>query len=213
MRILVTAGATREPIDAVRFLSNTSTGATGAALTDALARRGHEVVHLHGPAAALPVHAASCEGFSSAADLQQKLARRLAPGGFDAVIMAAAVADYRPAAASSGKISSDSAALTLPLTRNEKILPQLKGFSPTPLRVIGFKLTAGSGEQERRQAVARQFAAGGVDAVVHNDLTEIRAAAVHPFWLWRSAITPPRELSGTTALVDALTEILGAPAR
>jgi phosphopantothenate---cysteine ligase (CTP) len=204
MKILVTAGATREPIDAVRFLSNASTGATGAALTDEFSRRGHEVVHLHGESAVLPARAMGLEIFSSAADLEQRLARQLAKGAFDAVVMAAAVADYRPALIAEGKIHSDATERTLHLVRNEKILPRLKTFSPAPVLVIGFKLTVASNDEGRRQAVAAQFSAGGVDAVVHNDLTEIRSSPVHPFWLWRSADATPRRLAGVSALGEAL---------
>lgn len=209
MKILLTAGATREPIDAVRFLSNVSTGRTGAALADELAQRGHTVTLLHGAAAILPRHGMEMEAFSSADDLRQRLKRRLAPGDFDAVVMAAAVADYRPAEISGGKISSDALTRTLQLVRNEKILPQLKSFTARPLRVIGFKLTVSADDAARRVAVASQFSTGGVDAVVHNDLAEIRAGAAHPFLFWRTAAdTSPTRIAGEAALAAAILEWL-----
>lgn len=212
MKILVTAGATREPLDAVRFLSNVSTGATGAALADEFVRRRHTVLLLRGEGAALPRHAAETEVFSSADDLRARLERRLGAGEFDVVVMAAAVADYRPAAAAHGKISSDAAGLTLQLVRNEKILPRLKSFAARPLRVIGFKFTVGADAAARGAAVAAQFSAGGVDAVVHNDLAEIRAAPVHPFRLWRSAAdSAPARIEGVPALADALAETFISP--
>jgi phosphopantothenate---cysteine ligase (CTP) len=210
MKVLVTAGATREPIDAVRFLSNVSTGATGAALTEEFLRLGHAVVHLHGAGAVIPRGAAEREGFLSASDLRLRLERRLASGSFDVAIMAAAVADYRPAHAIDGKLSSDAADFSLRLVRNDKILPHLKAFSPRPLRVVGFKLTVGAGERERRDAVATQFTAGGVDAVVHNDLEEIRTTEVHPFWFWTSPDTAPIQLEGVTALAGALAKMFTA---
>ena len=215
MNLLVTAGATREPLDAVRFLSNVSTGATGAALADALTARGCTVALLRGENAVAPRAVRDVESFSSADDLRDRLQRRLATGGVDAVIMTAAVADYRPVHWAHGKLPSAPETRTLELVRNPKILPQLKAFSPRTLRVIGFKLTVGADASARRTAVAAQFIAGGVDAVVHNDLDEIRAAATHPFYLYRSAVaadeaSPPPMLAGTAALAEALADFFSA---
>ena len=208
MNILVTAGATREPLDAVRFLSNVSTGSTGAALADAFAARNHCVTLLHGESAVTPRSACAVEVFTSAEDLRTRLQRHLAGGTFDAAIMGAAVADYRPDFAVDGKISSDAAELALRLVRNPKILPQLKSFSPRPLVVIGFKLTIGADAVARRVAVAAQFAAGTVDAVVHNDLEEIRASPVHPFWLYRSATAAPEPIAGAVELAATLDRLV-----
>ena len=208
MNILVTAGATREPLDAVRYLSNVSTGSTGASLADALAARDHRVTLLRGESAVPPRSACEVEVFTSTEDLRARLQRRLEGGTYDAVIMCAAVADYRPGCAAVGKIGSDEAELTIRLVRNPKILPQLKSFSPRPLVVVGFKLTVGTDTAARRAAVTAQFAAGTVDAVVHNDLDEIRASSVHPFWLYRSATTAPESIGGTTALAETLDRLL-----
>ena len=208
MNLLITAGATREPIDAVRFLSNVSTGATGAALAEALAAAGHTVTLLRGEMSVAPRVPLENEIFSSSADLRARLQQRLAGGTFDAVIMAAAVSDYRPRQATREKISSDAPELTLSLVRNEKILPQLKRLSPRPLRVVGFKLTVGADEAAQRHAVARQFAEGGIDAVVHNDLNEIRAAAAHPFGLHVSGQGEPVKISGAAGLAAALGRLL-----
>lgn len=206
MRILLTAGATREPIDAVRFLSNTSTGATGAALADAWAQAGHTVVLLHGLGAVTPIAPVEREPFSSAADLAERLARRLGAEAFDLVVMAAAVADYRPAAISEGKLPSLADELTLRLVRNPKLLPQLKSLATSAVRVIGFKLTAGADPQAQRAAVAAQFAAGGVDAVVHNDQTDVRFAgsAQQTFQIFSSAEAAPQIVVSAAALAAAL---------
>jgi phosphopantothenoylcysteine synthetase/decarboxylase len=204
MTILVTAGASREPIDAVRFLSNIGTGATGAAVADGLAARGHRVALLRGQSSAAPNAAPDTEFFSSAEDLRARLSRRLATGAFDAVVMTAAVADYRPQEAAAGKMSSDSEHVDLRLVRNPKLLPLLKLFSSRPLIVAGFKLTVGADAAARRAAVAGQFAAGGIDLVVHNDLDDIRRAASHPFWIYRSADDRPLGVEGAPALALAL---------
>ena len=207
MKILVTAGATREPLDEVRFLSNVSSGKTGAALADALLGYGHDVTLLRGEGSAKPQHVPDCETFSSCADLLARLQRRLATGLFEAVVMTAAVADYRPDTTQPGKIRSDAAELVLRLVRNPKILPQIKAMSPRPMRVIGFKFTVGADAEARRAAVLAQWSAGGVDATVHNDLHEIRAATTHPFYLWARPATTPFLLAGVPALAAALNAV------
>ncbi len=204
MKILVTAGATREPFDEVRFVSNVSTGRTGATLADALLDFGHDVTLLRGEGSAKPQQVLDCETFSSCADLLGRLQRRLATGQFDAVVMTAAVADYRPDTTQTGKIRSDADELVVRLVRTPKILPQLKSLSPRPLRVVGFKFTVGADAEARRAAVLAQWAAGGVDGTVHNDLHEIRSSTTHPFYLWGPPATTPLLVAGVPALAAAL---------
>jgi phosphopantothenoylcysteine synthetase/decarboxylase len=210
MRILITSGATREPIDAVRFVSNVSTGATGAALADELQRSGHAVTLLHGPGAIRPRLVGDCEAFGSAADLGTRLRRRLAPGKYHLVIMCAAVADYRPRRPRAGKIRSGVPRLRLELVRNPKLLPQLKSFSPRRLLVVGFKLTAGAGPVTSRRAVAALFAAGGVDAVVHNDLSDLGDGADRVFRLHGTGSDRGVSIPGIAGLAVALGELLPA---
>ena len=210
MKILITAGGTREPIDRVRYISNGSTGKTGAALADSLHGLGHEVYLLRGLGAVAPRTPLPGAVFTSAENLKSQLRQALAAGEFAAVIMAAAVADYRPAHVHAGKLDSATDSIALQLVRVPKILPQLRGFSPQPLRVIGFKLTAGADASERQAAVARQFADGGVDAVVHNDLDEIQTATMHPFRLFPARDAEPVALSGVRELAAALARVLEA---
>jgi phosphopantothenoylcysteine decarboxylase/phosphopantothenate--cysteine ligase len=178
MNILLTAGATREPIDSVRFLSNISSGATGAALAERLAAAGHRVTLLHGESAVRPAEASGvrCAVFGSTEQLGERLRAALGTGEFDVVIHAAAVSDYRPAAVSAEKLSSDADGMTIQLVPTPKLLPQLRGWSPRPVRVIGFKLTTGAGAAEREAAVGKLLARGGVDAVVQNDTAELSEA-------------------------------------
>lgn len=174
MKVLVTAGATREPIDAVRFLSNVSSGATGVAIAEFLSANGHEVTLLHGESSVRTCSAGiTCGTFGSTEQLGARLESTLCQGGFDVAVHAAAVADYRPATTHAGKLSSYADELTLRLVPTPKLLPQLKGWSRTPLRVLGFKLTAGADPAARAAAVGKLFATGGVDAVVHNDMDEL----------------------------------------
>jgi phosphopantothenoylcysteine decarboxylase/phosphopantothenate--cysteine ligase len=205
MKVLLTSGATREPIDAVRFISNASTGATGAALADALAAAGHEVTLLHGEGAVQPCRdGVVCGVFGSTAQLGERLRLALAGGAYGVVIQAAAVSDYRPDTEHAGKLSSHADELALRLVPTPKLLPLIKDWSPRPLRVLGFKLTHGAGDAARAAAVGRLFVAGGVDTVVHNDLLELHATgAGRTFRIYRSGeLAEAVKLTGVPALCE-----------
>jgi len=207
MKLLITSGGTREAIDPVRYLSNGSTGKTGASLATSLVALGHEVTLLHGVGAILPSENVEREAFFSAEGLRSTLEKRLAGGGYAAVIMAAAVSDYRPAALATEKLSSDKENLTLNLVRNPKILPQLRGFSPCAIKVIGFKLTVGADAEACDAAVRDQFAKAGVDAVVHNDLAEMQASPQRLF-RWSSTPSENRIVAGLSALAEVIDELI-----
>jgi len=213
MRILITSGATREYLDDVRFLTNVSTGGTGAKIADALAQHGHAVTLLRGEGAVRPqaLPASAVVTFSSTENLQAHLQRLLGSGGFDAVLQCAAVSDYRPAETRQGKMTSYAPELTLRLVPTPKLLPELKSYAPSAHRplVIGFKLTSGADADARRLAVSKLFAAGTVDAVIHNDMTDLAAGDARPFRAYRStAHQPPAELAGLPALISWLHTLL-----
>lgn len=212
LHILITAGATREPIDAVRFLSNISTGATGALLTDCLREAGHTVELLHGHGAVLPRSGTlGCQEFSSTADLGERLKAYLGTGRYDAVIHSAAVSDYRPEQVFAGKLSSDAPEMTVRLTPTPKLLPQLKGWAGgVPLVVTGFKLTSGAEQAERRAAVGKLFATGAVDLVVHNDMTVLSDGAGRLFHVYADGEPHETAVAGTRALADWLERALRA---
>jgi hypothetical protein len=77
-------------------------------------------------------------------------------------------------------------------------------MSKRPLRVVGFKFTVGASLDERRAAVQAQWASGGVDATVLNDLHEIQTSKTHPFYLWGRPATTPILIRGVPALGAAL---------
>lgn len=209
MRILITSGATREPIDAVRYFSNISTGTTGAMLTDCLREAGHEVHLLHGQGAVLPASGVlGCQEFSSTADLAERLKGYLRSGGYDAVVHSAAVADYRPETVYGGKLGSDEAELTVRLEPTPKLLSQLKGWAGGELGVVGFKLTSGAEAMARREAVGKLFARGGVDWVVHNDMTVLRDGAGRLFRVFGGAEEEGEVVAGTRALAVRLERLL-----
>jgi phosphopantothenoylcysteine decarboxylase/phosphopantothenate--cysteine ligase len=161
LHIVVTAGGTREPIDPVRYIGNRSSGKMGYALAEAARDRGATVVLITasphpGPSGVevVPVE--------TAIQMQAAVARAMVPA--DALIMAAAVADYRPKNVSPNKIKKQASDLTLELVRNPDILGEAKGS----FIKVGF-----AAESENLVENARKkLAVKQLDIIVANDITE-----------------------------------------
>jgi len=122
-RVLVTAGPTYEDLDPVRYLGNRSSGRMGFAIADEAARRGAEVILIAGPTSLDPPKVAELLRVRSAVEMHAAVTARAA--AVDAVIMAAAVADYAPERSEPGKIAKHAATLTLQLKRTPDILADL----------------------------------------------------------------------------------------
>lgn len=136
LKVLISAGPTRERIDAVRFLSNRSTGKMGFALAGAAAGAGYETVLVAGP-----VHLPTPEGVrridvESAAEMAEAVKNEAETS--DLVIMAAAVADYRPKYTISGKMKKQDGELVLELERTEDILKTLGAKKRPGQILVGF---------------------------------------------------------------------------
>ncbi len=183
MKILVTAGGTEEPIDAVRRLTNTSTGATGTVLAQAFAAHGAEVLLLHAERARVDETPCRRETFVTFGDLEQSLKNHLGNEDFDAVVHLAAVGDYALHSievdgilvfpGSPGKIGSGHR-LTLHLRPTPKLIDRLRGWSRnSEIVVVAFKLTDEPDDTLRRAAVDRLLDRARPDLVVHNDLSGI----------------------------------------
>jgi phosphopantothenoylcysteine decarboxylase/phosphopantothenate--cysteine ligase len=137
-RVVVTAGGTREPLDPVRFLGNRSSGRQGVALAEAARDRGAQVVLV---AAHLEVRAPAGIEVRAAGTAEELRAATVdAASGADAVVMAAAVADYRPETVADAKIKKEQQGdeLALRLVRNPDILAELAAEHVAGRTVIGF---------------------------------------------------------------------------
>lgn len=137
MRILVTAGPTREPLDAVRFLSNPSSGKMGFACARAARRAGHRVTLVTGPVALPDPPGVRTVRVTTALEMRRAVLAEY-PGA-DAVVMTAAVGDYRPARRFAGKLKKDARVLTLRLVRTPDILRAL-GRRKGRRVLVGFAL-------------------------------------------------------------------------
>ena len=161
MRVIVTAGPTREYLDPVRFLSNPSTGKMGFAIAAEAARRGHEVTLVAGPVALKTPNRVHRVDVTSAREMLaavKKAAQRA-----DILIATAAVADWRPAKCAAQKLKKSQMSGTLKLVRNPDILKTVKG-----VRKIGF---AAETNDVLAEAV-RKCREKGLSFIVANDVTK-----------------------------------------
>ena len=166
MRILVSAGPTREFLDPVRFLSNRSTGRMGFAVAAAAVTAGHEVALVAGPVEiAPPAGLAALDRVVSAREMLAALRRRLA--WCDALVMTAAVADFRPARRAPRKVHKGAMPEALRLVRNPDILATLRPRKGARI-FCGFAAETDSVLESAASKLARK----GLDLVVANDVTK-----------------------------------------
>lgn len=167
LKVLVTAGGTREPIDSVRFIGNSSSGRMGLALAQAAHARGAEVTLLAANIA-LPIPAGIARrAVGTAAELEQACAEEFPK--CDVLLMAAAVADFRPAAPENGKIKkSGRENLELELEATTDVLAALAASRHDGQTLVGFAAEHGEqGIEDGLQKLTRK----GLDAIVVNDIS------------------------------------------
>jgi phosphopantothenoylcysteine decarboxylase/phosphopantothenate--cysteine ligase len=167
LRVLVTAGGTREPIDSVRFIGNRSSGRMGFALADEAARRGAEVTVIAANVELPRNPVVAYEDVTTAAELKAASEARF--GDCDVLLMAAAVADYRPAEAAGPKLKKEAAEdLDLRLERTDDALATLSAARRPGQTLVGFAAEHG----EQAVALGRgKLERKGLDLVVVNDIS------------------------------------------
>jgi len=179
IRIVITAGPTYEPIDSVRFIGNRSSGRVGVSLADAAAGLSWDTVLLLGPGTVLPEDPrVRVQRFRTTDDLRSLLAKHT---DFDVLIMAAAVADYRPVvdpallAAAGNKLRRQSSGLTLQLEATPDLLAEI-GARKAPSQVlVGFALEpAHRLESSAREKLTRKK----LDLIVANELKTMDATTI-----------------------------------
>lgn len=165
LKVLVTAGGTREPIDPVRYISNRSSGKMGYALARAAAQRGARVTLVTTPTALEPPPGVEVVRVETA---QQMLEAVMAVyDRVEVVIKAAAVADYRPARMAEQKIKKSDAMLVLELVKNPDILGQLGQHKRPGVTLVGFAAETADLLQNAADKLCRK----NLDLIVANDVT------------------------------------------
>lgn len=162
-RIVVSAGCTQEPMDPVRHIGNRSSGKMGYAIAEAARDRGASVVLVSGPTALHPPVGVEVIQVQTAVEMWDAIVD--ATKKADALLMAAAVSDYRPAAAAKSKIKKERETLSIELVRNPEILGEVKGDFVR----VGF-----AAESEDVVENARVKLKGkNLDLIVANDITAV----------------------------------------
>ncbi len=164
--VVVTAGPTREPIDPVRFLSNRSSGKMGVALAEAAWRRGADVTLIAGPLDAPITHALRVIRVETTAEMHDAVARALPEA--DALIMAAAPADFTAASPSDRKLKRAGGIEPIELTPTSDILATTRALRSATCVTVGFALETGDARAEAH----RKRESKGLDFVVANDALE-----------------------------------------
>lgn len=163
-RILVTAAGTREPIDPVRYIGNRSSGKMGYAIAREASRRGADVILISGPSDLAPPPGVSVKRVETALQMHDAVMAEF--DGIDAVIKAAAVADYRPELAVEHKIKKAGETLTVNLVKNPDILLEL-GKKKKHQLLVGFAAET----QELLMHAREKLIKKNLDLVIANDVT------------------------------------------
>lgn len=180
-RLLITAGPTYEPIDAVRFIGNRSSGRLGLSLAQSARQREWRVTLLLGPNVSLPDDSSiTVRRFHSTTDLDREL-HQLWPE-HDILIMAAAVADYRPTTVHEGKLRRDAEVLTLELEPTPDLLRGLATLTRSNQLTVGFALES---EATLLDTAREKLRRKRLDAIVANPLETMDGETIRA-WLLTS---------------------------
>ncbi|MCX7797826.1 MAG: bifunctional phosphopantothenoylcysteine decarboxylase/phosphopantothenate--cysteine ligase CoaBC [Melioribacter sp.] len=183
LKLLITAGGTKENIDGVRYITNLSTGKTASAIANYFLKKNYDVTFLHAFDSKIPSYPCTRISFSDFNDLNEKVRNLLEQNDFDVVIHNAAVSDYSIKSIKIGnevykvplqsKIDSENEEVIIHLKKNFKILERIKNYSKNKnIIVIAFKFTNTNNKEQRIEEVKQCFDKSSCDIVVNNDLTE-----------------------------------------
>ena len=210
-RLLITSGPTRAPLDAVRYITNKATGATGSLIAEEAIRRGANVTFVYGRLSQLPTVRSSRHdhitliAVETVQDLIAVFKEQL-PTGYDAVIHPMAVLDFQPDVARSYKTGSDVEEWVIRLVPTPKVIQLVKELAPRTF-LVGFKLEVGQSPDELRAIAIDFLKKNRCDLVVANDLREIESGQHTGYF-----ITPDgqikRTVVGKEAIARALVEFL-----
>jgi phosphopantothenoylcysteine decarboxylase/phosphopantothenate--cysteine ligase len=207
LRVLITAGPTQEPIDAVRFISNRSSGKMGAALADSFASREAEVTLILGPSAVRPRHANIQIVDVSTADEMYKASQK-AFARSDITIAAAAVTDFAPKKAVQGKLKKEAGLPVLSLRKTPDILMHLGRRKRRGQLLVGFALET---DNEVRNA-RNKLKSKNLDLIILNSLNDAGAGFGHDTnkvtLVWPDNNVTNFELMLKTELADKLADLL-----
>jgi phosphopantothenoylcysteine synthetase/decarboxylase len=207
VHILLTSGPTRAPLDAIRFLTNRSTGRFGTLVATSALRRGARVAMIAGAGSEVPPphRRLRVVRVETNADLARALRAHLRARRVDAVIHAMAVLDFQPTTVRREKVASRGAAWIIRLERAPKIIQRIKRWAPRTL-LIAFKLESRGGRNRLLARARRLLAESGADVVAANQLAE-GDDRQHRSYLVDADGRVSRTVTGKRALARAVVDI------
>ncbi len=206
MRVIVTAGPTREHIDTVRFITNASSGKMGYACAAAAARAGHEVTLVSGPVAIAPPEGAEFVPVVSVDELRAALDQRFAQA--DALIMAAAVGDFTVRPRRAAKIPRAGGPVQITLVPTEDVLAGLAARKRAGQVIVAFAVEEGPPQHAQEKARA-EMQAKGADYVVVNSPAAMAADESESAILSRDGLALPWGRRSKLELAELIVALLG----
>jgi phosphopantothenoylcysteine decarboxylase/phosphopantothenate--cysteine ligase len=199
MRILITAGPTYEPIDPVRFIGNRSSGRMGAALASAATSASHDVTLILGPVTGpMPADVRRIDVMSSG-DMLEAVLREFPR--HDLLIMAAAVADFRPKGSATKKIERGGT-LTIELESTEDIAAAAGKIKRNDQRTVGFSLVARGDLARTKEKLVRK----NLDLIVYNPLDTMSSKTIESILLYPDGRTEDFPLRDKQSFAQILIE-------
>jgi len=209
LKVVVTSGATREPIDSVRFISNMSSGRTGAAICEALAARGFQVTQVAGVDSAQAAGVARRESFTDHASLDAAIRRLARDSACAAVIHAAAVGDFAVAEPTPGAKIESGQEIAVKLQPTHKIIDKILGYAGNPnLILVGFKLTHDPDPGAQARAARELLTRSRARYVVQNDVSTLAEGEEHLFFIHENGSSRVRRYVGRAKLATAIAALL-----
>jgi phosphopantothenoylcysteine decarboxylase / phosphopantothenate---cysteine ligase len=198
MKVLITAGPTREPIDAVRYIGNRSSGRMGAAIASAAKNAGHAVTLILGPVSVPIPNVDHRIDVETAAQMHRAVLDEFPT--HDLLIMAAAVADYRPKHVHPEKLARSGGTLTIECEPTEDILAAVGAIKRPDQRTIGFSLEMDGNLARSREKLVRKH----LDLIVYNPTQTMDSRDVESVLLWSDGRTETLSSRSKTEFAEVL---------
>ena len=178
VRVLVTAGPTREYLDGFRFITNPSSGKMGVAVAREALRRGGEVTLVYGPGSANPPLGVNVVRVETTTEMLDAVVGELEGSRYDIAVFSAAAVDFGPKERDMVKMSSDLGIWRIDLVSRPKIIDRVKEVSPE-IFLVGFKAEYGVSDEELVKKAQVRMESGGMDLIVANDVARAKVGFGH----------------------------------
>ena len=218
LKVLVTAGGTKENIDGIRYITNLSTGKTASSIAQYFINNGHKLTYLHSPEAKQPNGIFEEAEFNNFASLDEKLNNLIKENEFDVIIHNAAISDFTPYQIESGKnkielpsnikVSSSEDEIAIRFKANPKLINKIKSNSKNKdVKLIAFKFTNESKLEKRIEQAHKLLSDSQSDLIVLNDYSD-RVNDIQQSFSIISKSNEPEKVATTDELAEKLEELI-----